>query len=264
MSDRFVWQSDQVIITKKPKNDIDTTDNGGAGSGNYGHAGRPGKIGGSSKGFGSGQGFLYTESEAIEATKDSKYTKAVGHGTSRSAAESLRDDGFDSKKSGASSGKAVLGNGMYLSDNSAVTDYFARQTAYAEYAKSTNFPNYKEFNKDYAKGKSGVSIMARVDVKNPRVFKDPSDYDSETAKYAVSKGYIKNSSEFEVKYSDGFSKGEIAAEYGNELLKNHDSIIIEKDDMGIMTKYGSGIGDNTTILVRDSENIYPYEVKGTK
>ena len=47
-SARFLWKLSDITITKSQ----DAVKNGGAGSGNHGHSGRPGKIGGSSKGGG--------------------------------------------------------------------------------------------------------------------------------------------------------------------------------------------------------------------
>lgn len=63
-------------------------DNGGAGSGNFGHGGRPGKIGGSSK---------YLDSESLEADRKSGYVQ-FHHTTDLSRVASILSSGIHPKR----------------------------------------------------------------------------------------------------------------------------------------------------------------------
>ena len=73
---RFVWQVDEIEVTKPVVE-------GGAGSGNFGHAGRPGEVGGSGEGGSFPQGeeqrlqalAMWREAQAVLKT-----LKGEGHG----------------------------------------------------------------------------------------------------------------------------------------------------------------------------------------
>lgn len=201
---------------------------------------------------------FYTKEEADKLTKDSIYKSELGHGTANSYAERIKEQGFNTSKSGSVSSRAVSGDGVYFSNSTEVTDYFAKQTEFYEYKKSNPHDDYRDFLK-YRKGKLGSEIKVKVNIQNPKRFDTVKSYDSELINYAIKQKLIADKSGYENLPPD--RKAQLSQDFGNELLKKHDSIIIEKDDMGILTRYGTSIGDNTTVVVKDARNIFPYKVR---
>lgn len=89
---------------------------GGEGSGHFGHAGRPGEVGGSD-GDGSSNNWKSSMSkkEADEWAKDSVYKDALYHGTSDENGDRITEEGFDKNAIGGKTGNSgMLGAGFYM------------------------------------------------------------------------------------------------------------------------------------------------------
>lgn len=84
---------------------------GGEGSGNYGHGGRPGEVGGS----GEGGGDKKVSSEMATINSDSKSINSVemNHYTTKEAADKIKEEGFKV------SDNSMYGEGVYFTNDSA-------------------------------------------------------------------------------------------------------------------------------------------------
>jgi hypothetical protein len=130
---------------------------------------------------------LMSEAEAVEYTKDSYYAdRDFYHGTDRSAASSIISEGVRIESESVN----TYGEGFYLA--------FFKKTA-IDYAKLTKSPSV---------------LTARVNVKNPRRFRDSIDFES----FLLENNVPADDSQSKVASSLLISQGFDAVEVGGDTI----------------------------------------------
>ena len=116
------------------------TQKGGRGSGNFGHEGNPGHVGGSGKG---GWAPAMTRADAAEWSSGSAIKVTMYHGTTGDKATAITDGGFKAGKG------SFIGEGIYIGEKSLAQKYGDRVLEIAVNVKRVKtYTNPEEMTKE--------------------------------------------------------------------------------------------------------------------